>query len=139
MDRHHYRRLALVLSAGGVAFSGYLSGVRFFSNSCAFAEPCPMFFGMPACYFGFAMFVALLGVSVAALRAPLASDVPVLLNAGIAGLGSIFAGSFAVAELRHGLTTYGLGVSTCVYGALFFLAILATSLTTLLRHVPRTT
>ena len=58
MDQNTERvRLLLALSIAGLLFSGYLSSYRFFSDTCAFNEPCPYFLGYPACYYGFAMFL----------------------------------------------------------------------------------
>ena len=51
-----YKKAALLLTLAGVLFSGYLSGVKFISDTCAFNEGCPYFLGYPACYYGFLMF-----------------------------------------------------------------------------------
>ncbi len=102
------------------------------TKACAFSEPCPMFLGVPACYFGFVMFVALLAVSVSGWARAESGRWALDTNIGVSLLGTVFAGYFAAAEitrwLREGVSTYGLGVSTCVYGALFFFAILVASL-----------
>jgi uncharacterized membrane protein len=91
-----------------------------------------MFLGVPACYFGFVMFVALLAVSIIGWARKSSAHWAADANLGVSLLGTMFAGYYAVAEItrwaREGVTTYGLGVSTCVYGAIFFLAILVASL-----------
>jgi uncharacterized membrane protein len=131
MSVRTYQNWALALSAAGVAFSGYLGGTRLFTNSCAFSEPCPTFLGQPACYFGFALFFSLFVVSIAARVSGTTRGWPVVANLVLSLAGTLFAGYFAVAEIHgwfaRGFTTYSMGVSTCVYGALFFAALLGLS------------
>jgi hypothetical protein len=123
-----YLKIATPLTLAGVVFSGYLSSVRFFSNSCAFDEPCPMFLGYSACYFGFVMFLSMFLISLSSLLRKSQSRRSIGANLMIAALGTLFAGYFAVDEIKIGLSqgfsVYGLGLSTCVYGAVFFVAIL---------------
>lgn len=136
-----YQNSALVLSIAGVLFSGYLSGTRLLTNSCAFSEPCPTFLGHPACYFGFAMFLSLFAVSLSAKLLNAGGKWPVYANLVISLGGTLFAGYFAIAEIRgwlvRGFSSYGLGVSTCVYGAIFFAAILVLSVTARARVIAR--
>ena len=69
MTHQFYRRAAFILSLLGVLFSGYLSGIKFFTSTCAFNESCPIFLGLPACYFGFALFLILFITSLMLLMA----------------------------------------------------------------------
>ena len=87
-----YTKIMVPLTLAGVLFSGYLSSVRFFSNSCAFDEPCPMFLGLPACYFGFAMFLALSAVSLTALVKKSRPREYIKANIAISTIGTLFAG-----------------------------------------------
>lgn len=112
----------------GTFFSGYLSGVKFFTNTCALGETCPLFLGHPACYFGFGMFLALF----------ILSNFLVFRKAGqvwissaiqlVSILGIIFAGRFVVNEFiqwsRSGFEWFALGLPTCAYGLIFYMLVL---------------
>lgn len=111
----------------GLVFSGYMSGVKFFTSQCAFGETCPLFFGFPACYFGFFMFVVLT-VSAGLI---IFSSIPrkiLLLDIGATSLlGILFAGYFTLKELpllfEQGLSAYMFGLPTCALGLIFYIAI----------------
>src|SRR3989344_9193386 len=117
----------LVLSIAGLLFSGYLSGVKLFTSTCAFNEACPYFLGYPACYFGFVMFLLLTLFSFK-LVADKAEHLEGLLGIKILSvLGILFAGYFTFLEipvlLKDGLGAYIFGLPTCTLGFLFYLAI----------------
>lgn len=117
----------LALGIAGFAFSGYLSAVKFFSNTCAFGESCPYFLGFPACYFGFVMFTVItLAALFRVLQKGRSSDNnQIILLTSI--LGILFAGYFTVRELpillSKGLTAYMLGLPTCAMGLIFYIII----------------
>lgn len=125
-------RLTTVLSLGGVLFAGYLSSVKFFSETCAFGESCPYFWGYPACYYGFVMYCALflfsLGREVGYVGSTRANDAIL----GISGLGILFSGYFTVLELpllfAEGLGAYMTGLPTCAMGLIMYIAIFAIAL-----------
>ncbi len=135
MSPRRYFLLTLLLSIGGTLFAAYQSGYKFFVRSCAFGEACPYVWGLPACYYGLALFLILLGASAVGLRYHAAGFGPIsrriMLGASFAGL--IFAGTLSVQELNGILhdtgAVYGLGLPTCVYGAIFFAAIFVLSVT----------
>jgi hypothetical protein len=58
-------------------------------------------------------------------------------NTAIASLGTLFAGYYTLTEIiswfRDGFATYGLGLSTCTYGFVFFVAVLVLSVRALRR------
>jgi hypothetical protein len=117
------------LSLAGVLFSGYLAGTRFFTRTCAFNEPCPVFLGYSACYFGFGMFLLMLILSIWGLTSSL--SIPVWANLAISFLGIIFAGYYTVPEVRlflSGQTNYSLGLPTCSYGLIFYISIFVLTL-----------
>lgn len=120
-------KVLLCLTSGGVLFSGYLSGVKFFTETCAFGESCPYFLGYPACYFGFVMFLALWILTVLSLTRKLGEHAVSRWLLGVSALGIIFAGYFTVGELplllSDGLKAYVLGLPTCVLGLIFYLAV----------------
>src|SRR5579863_5081590 len=103
MDGKTYLRITLGLALGGTVFSGYLSAVRLLTGSCAFNESCPFFLGYPACWYGFAMFASMLGLSLAALSGHVKAEPAAKAIGGISSLGTIFAGHFVWAEFASWL------------------------------------
>jgi hypothetical protein len=111
----------------GLIFSGYLSAVKFFTDTCALNEPCPYFLGYPACWYGFGMYLIMfiaVGFSILSGRArafALATEIIV------SGIGVVFSGSFVIRELLQKSITGSLGLSTCAYGFIFYLIIFSIS------------
>ena len=127
-----YLKWAFGLSLCGTLFAGYLSFYKAFSNTCAFNEPCPSFIGYPACWYGLALFGLMLVVSSLGLLGKLEAFAAAKANAMVSFLGVLFAGSFTWKEIASWIggnaPRYGLGLPTCAYGLIFYLAILAASL-----------
>ena len=130
-------KVLLVLSIAGLLFSGYLSGVKFFTDTCVLNEPCPYFLGYPACYFGFAMFLtlAILGSLLFTNKIKHKNG---LADMGIMSLlGVFFAGYFTLREIpilfERGLSAYVLGLPTCALGLLFYITICILSFYSLLK------
>lgn len=121
--------LLLALSLAGLAFAGYMSCIRLFTHTCALGEKCPTFLGYPACYFGFGMYLLMALFLFAALRNVLDIPTAVLSVRYIAAAGIIFSGYFTLGEIgtlfRRGLHAFVLGLPTCAWGLLFYIAILA--------------
>jgi uncharacterized membrane protein len=119
--------ILFVLSLVGFSFSGYLSGVKFFTKTCAFNESCPYFLGYPACYFGFAMFLALAIFSFFSLFSKIQIKNGAVYLGVISLLGVLFAGYFTLLEIpvlfKDGFNAYILGLPTCAFGLLFYVAI----------------
>jgi uncharacterized membrane protein len=117
----------LGFSVAGLLFSGYLSGTKLMSGTCAFNESCPFFLGYPACYFGFAMFLVLTIAAVALLRSAGGSAWAHTTLVIVSLLGVLFAGYFTLGELpilwTHGLSAYVLGLPTCTLGFVFYVLI----------------
>lgn len=124
-----------VLSLMGVMFSGYLSGVKFFTETCAFNESCPYFLGYPACYYGFGLFLTLFILSGLLLWQKVGNKMGLIFISVVSSLGVLFAGYFTLKELpillEEGLSAYLLGLPTCALGLVFFVVILFVSLLTL--------
>lgn len=114
----------LAVSLAGVAFSGYQSAVKLFSQSCALNE-CPYFWGYPACYFGFGLFFVLAGLAVHAAVSQLLARAVVWSAVVVSALGILFAGWFTLRELpvlfARGFGAYVLGLPTCAWGLLMFM------------------
>jgi len=136
MHTSTYLKGVVGLSLGGTLFAGYLSGTKLLTGDCAFNEPCPYFLGYPACWYGFAMFLAMFVISMLAMRGKYDSAKATKAILWISALGTVFAGRYVVEEVYGWLTVgmaqgYGLGFPTCVYGLVFYLIILGLSLTAL--------
>lgn len=128
----NFKILFLILSVMGVLFSGYMSSVKFFSTTCAFGETCPYFLGFPACYVGFILFLALFVSSLIFLFGKVRMKLIGCMFFIPSLIGVIFAGYYAIGELpllfKQGLSSYMLGLPTCVLGALFFIIIFIASI-----------
>lgn len=126
-----YLKTMLVLSLAGSLFAGYVSAVKIFAGACALNEPCPYFFGYPACWYGFVMFCAMLAVSLVAMVKSTEGSWPVQANTVISFLGVLFAGSFVVQEVQYILSWlesgYALILPSCVYGFIFYVAMFVLS------------
>ena len=118
-----------------MAFSGYLSFTRLHSGVCAFEEPCPMFLGTPACFTGLALFAVAFIASLSALAMKLESSGPAIVNLVVGAAGAVFAGRMAMLDFA-GHQHYKLGLPTCAYGFVFFLALFVLSLTVWVKHTP---
>ncbi len=116
-----------VLSVAGLLFSGYLSGVKFFTDTCAFNEGCPYFLGYPACYVGFALFLALTYVSFQVITSRMYDRKGFKWMEVIGLLGVVFAGYFTFQEIpelfQSGFRAYVLGLPTCALGLIFYILI----------------
>jgi hypothetical protein len=129
------QNILLGLTIAGLLFSGYLSGVKLFDGTCAFNESCPFFLGYPTCYYGFAMYLVMF-VSLILLRMGKMSEVKSLQRVlGVSILGIFFAGYYSVSELSKlmggSITEYFLGLPTCAYGLIVYIAIFGVTLSAL--------
>ena len=125
-------RLTVFLAFGGVLFAGYLSGVKFFSETCAFGESCPYFLGYPACYYGLVMYCLLLILAFARVIGVMDRERANTRILAIAGLGILFSGYFTALELpvlfAEGLGAYVTGLPTCAMGLIMYIIIFAIAL-----------
>lgn len=134
------KKIALLfgLSIAGLLFSGYLSGLKFFTETCAFNEPCPYFLGYPACYYGFAMFLALVVISFLSVVGRISSRKGARGVCAVSVLGILFAGYFTLKEIPvlfgGGISAYVLGLPTCALGLIFYILIFAISLAVLVKN-----
>lgn len=117
-------KLLFIVTLAGTLFSGYLSAVKLFSNSCAFGETCPYFLGFPACWYGFVLFLfSFANICIALAKPPRARKAVITtLVAALAGV--LFSGQFVVEEIVNSTVTGALGLSTCAYGLVFFVLVL---------------
>jgi len=122
----------------GVLFSGYLSGTKFFTSTCAFNESCPYFYGYPACYVGFALFLILFITSLMLVMGKARFMKAAKTNTLFSGIGVLFSGYFAYPEVRGMLDgtfqSRFLGLSTCSYGLIFFALIFVISLWSIIKR-----
>ena len=116
-----------VLGLSGLMFSGYMSGIKLFTNTCAFNEPCPYFFGFPACYLGFGLFLTLFIIATALVLGNIGIKKGIKFILLFSSLGIIYAGYFSLIEIPAffdlGFRAYVFGLPTCALGLIFFLLI----------------
>lgn len=112
------------LSLAGVLFAGYLSAVRLITKECALNRPCPYFLGLPACWYGFGMFLVLFGASVLVPAGYLAAPAAMTVFLWTSSLGILFAGYFTLKEVFLWLRSKGTGkklvLPSCAYGFFIF-------------------
>jgi len=127
-----YRKTVLFLGLAGVLFSGYLSAVKLFTTACALNESCPYFLGLPACYFGFVMFLTIFSAALLSASGAISIRAAALANTVVSFLGILFAGYFTIPEIGYMLSgsapRYALGLPTCAYGLVFYTLVFILSL-----------
>ncbi len=67
MKKQTALKIILALATGGMLFSGYLSYTELFRNVCSIGG-CSMVIGMPACVYGFVMYLVAFIIAVLGLR-----------------------------------------------------------------------
>lgn len=132
------KRITFVLGVAGMLFAGYMSMVKFLSDTCAFDKPCPYFLGFPACYYGFAMFAAIVFFLILdnwKIIEEKSAEIAVLV---VSGVGILFSGYFTLQELpklfARGLGAYFFGLPTCTLGLIFYITIFILALVVFLRN-----
>lgn len=127
-----YRKTVFFLGLGGLLFSGYLSAVKLFTSTCALNEPCPYFLGLPACWYGFGMFLMIFSAALLSFFKVISIRSTALSNTAVSFLGILFAVSFTIPEIGNLIsengTRYALGLPTCAYGLIFYILIFVLSL-----------
>jgi len=121
------KKILLGVSGAGTLFSGFLSATKLFSGKCAFNESCPIFLGLPACYFGFAMFLALFIIAISQIKKKELDQILINRSVAVSALGVLFSGSLTIREISQGAMGTFFGLSTCSYGFIFFVLMLALS------------
>lgn len=120
-----YKISLLILTIAGVLFSGYLSGTKLFSKACAFGEACPYFLGLPACYFGFAMFFIMMIAAISLARRQGNVEKQFRTITIVAALGILFSGYYTIKEIpfiiSEGFSYYTFGLPTCSLGLIFYI------------------
>jgi|GEM_PF-796710 hypothetical protein len=119
----------LALGVGGSLFAGYLTFFKAITGKCALGEACPIVLGLPACIYGFVMFLAITLLAVRVLLRGTVSWVPKALL-GVAGFGIAFAGILSATEIAGWLASgraYALVLPSCVYGLVFYIAVFCLS------------
>ena len=121
----------LALSIAGILFSGYLSGVKLFSHTCAIDTGCSYFLGYPTCYYGFGFFALIFLVALANRfcnwggRTMAIARIHALRTITVAGiLFSLYFSTIEIARMFTEKMIYGaLIMPTCFYGLIVYLAV----------------
>jgi hypothetical protein len=126
MNKKNILLIALYLSIVGILFSGYMTLHKLISKTCAFGESCPYLWGHPACLYGLIIFIALF-LSILAVLLKNSDKMSNNLFMYTSILGVIYAGYFAYQDVFNPVCgtncVYQLGLPTCVYGFIVFLAV----------------
>jgi uncharacterized membrane protein len=120
-------KIIAACALGGTAFAGYLTFFKYITGTCALGESCPYVLGLPACIYGFALFLAMAAVAVAALLRRIEDSWPerVIQTVGIAG--TAFALWLTYQDLGPWLSSggsYTLILPSCFYGLIFYVVVL---------------
>lgn len=118
--------------AGGLLFSGYLSGVKFFSDTCAFGSTCPIFLGYPACYTGFAVYLVLAIIAIISLFKKEMTRFLLVSTTGLSLFGVLFSGKLTLSELSvlfsDGFVAFVNSLPLCSIGLIVYIVIFILSL-----------
>jgi len=132
------KKTIFILGLAGVLFAGYLSSIKLFAKTCAFGEPCQLFLGYPACYFGFVMFLLIAVCSYRLNWGKVEEKTAFKRISFVSFLGILFAGYFTLRELprllEKGFGAYFFGLPTCSLGLIFFALIFALALKSFLAN-----
>ncbi len=116
----------------GLAFSGYLAGVKLFTATCAFGSQCPDFLGYPACYTGFAVYAILTGIMIAAQMKNGFTKSLLTAVTGFSLFGALFSGYLTAGELSilftNGFGAFMKSLPLCSVGFIFYTIVFVLSL-----------
>lgn len=119
--------VAAIASVAGMALSGYLSYLNYFTATCTRSwVTCAvngkkiLLLGVPTCVYGFFMFALSLALVGAAWQTKSKKVVDILL--GVATVGVLFSASLIVYE-GFWLKAFSYGFPACVYGFVFYVII----------------
>jgi len=130
--KNTYLSASFYLTLAGTLFAGYMSGVKLFTDTCAFNETCPYFMGYPACWVGLTLFLTMFIVASFGLAKKITEFAVRRTLSFISLLGIIFSGYYVVEEIalliKQGYADYQLGLSTCTYGLIFYIIIFSISI-----------
>lgn len=128
MEYPKYNKIIFFISLGGLLFSGYLSAVKLLTSTCAFDETCPYFLGYPTCFYGFIMFLVIFLASLLGMSKNARKEKITLVHVVVSIIGIMFAGYFVAHEINLNVGDSVLGLPTCVYGFIFYVAIFVFSI-----------
>jgi hypothetical protein len=127
MEKKCFNNIILIFSIIGLLFSGTLSYFSMILGKCLLKDPCPVFFKLPSCFYGFILFLTLIILSVLALIKEKKRDNLmkwIFYISIIAVLYAIFSAGYEIFYLcADGSCRYSLGLPTCVYGLIMYLVI----------------
>lgn len=127
------KKSTFIFGVAGMLFAGYMSMVKFLSDTCVFDSPCPYFWGFPACYYGFAIFTIITLIIILDKWQMVSEKTADILVLAFSFLGILFSGYFTLLELpklfNEGLGAYFFGLPTCTLGLIIYLIIFFIALT----------
>jgi uncharacterized membrane protein len=130
LERLKALKIVSALAVLGTLFAGYLAFFKAITGTCALGESCPYVLGLPACVYGFVMFLSMAAVAVFAVTKGVAESWPERVIRVVAVAGALFAGWLSLGDVGPWLQSggsYALYLPSCVYGLVFYIAILVVS------------
>ncbi len=131
MNTTYFKTIAY-LALVGTLFAGYLSFMKLLTSTCAFNESCPNFLGYSACWYGFAMFLTMLILSVIGLYKKNKRETLRRSIIAVSFLGILFAGWLVIPEIKllfsNDAPSYAMILPSCAYGLIFYIIIFILSL-----------
>jgi hypothetical protein len=119
--------VVLIISLGGLLFSGFLSWKSLIAGVCPLNEGCPSIGGLPACVYGFGIFaliflIAFIGLINKTFKPDKIKSWLMIISGGgaIFSLYSIYLEMFVLCQSN---CRYSLILPTCVYGLLMYVAV----------------
>ena len=132
MEKKSFVLTTLIFSIIGLLFSGTLSYFSMVLGKCLLKDPCPVFFHLPSCFYGFIIFLTILILSLVSLIKEKKRDNLMewtFYISIIAVLYAIFSASYEIFYLcADGSCKYSLILPTCVYGLIMYLVIFISAL-----------
>ena len=126
MNKRKILYTATFLSIAGILFAGYLTINKLIRGVCSFGESCPYLWGYPACVYGLILFFMLF-LTTLTLLLKSSDKLAKCSFTYISILGVLYSGYFAYTELFNPVCgnncVYQMGLPTCVYGFIVFLAV----------------
>ncbi len=113
--------IVFYLAIAGTLFAGCLATVRLITKRCALNESCPYVWGVPACFIGFALFLAVLVASASGRLGFASAAFTSSVVFWISLAGALFTARLTVGELRSELKSKRrIVLPTCAYGCVVF-------------------
>lgn len=108
MKSESYLKGVFILSLLGTLFALLVCGTKLLTGGWLFDEPCPYLLGVPACWFGFAMYLLLFLASAVVLVKKYRGTASIKVKVVVSLFGIVFAGYYAFQDAKFWLSDPGI-------------------------------